>query len=346
MVNLMMYFLFLIGLAILLKGVDLLVDSSAKIAKYFGIPSFIIGLSIVAFGTSAPESAIGIISGINGANQITLGDVIGSSLANIFLIVGLSAIIFPLSVYPLVTRREIPGLFFIQVILTLMIITGNRLSRLEALFLLAGFLAFIIYLIKNAKKIAVDENPSSSEEAALFDLLEKESVIGEEAGDGILTPLPEQDTIRLPFLAGKFFIGLALLVYGGHTVVTYGVAIAAFLGLSEEFIGITVIAIGTSLPELLTSAVAALHREEGIAVGNIIGSNIFNILFVLGISGAIHPIDAHPDVFWDSLAMVASTVFLFIPAYLTGRISRTSGVLFLAAYLVFLALKVFVLFQA
>lgn len=326
-----MHFLFLAaGLILLVKGADLLVTSASKIAARLGIPAFIIGLTIVAIGTSAPEAAIGIFSAARKANQITLGDVIGSSIVNIALILGISASILPMKVERLVARREIPLSFAIQALLLVLILTGWNVSRIEGIILLLGFAAFNGFILREtlAKKNRKDKSE-------LKNLLARETELPVPAG----ATRKKKKGESLAFLTATFLIGLAGLVLGGNLVVDNSVAIAESLGLSKEFIGLTVVALGTSLPELVTCVVAAIRKEEDIAVGNIIGSNIFNVLFVLGMSSVIHPIAVKSDILPDMAFMLGATVLLFVPSFFRKGIGRWSGSVFILYYIAFISYK-------
>ncbi len=326
----MNFVLLIIGLALLIKGVDLFVGSASKLAGLLGVPLFIVGISVVAFGTSAPEAAIGIFAGIKGANQITLGDVIGSSITNITLILGLAAIIQPIKVAAPVVKREIPISFFIQTAFALMLFTGLILSRFESIILLVGFLVFIIYLGLSSKELAAVQKAKDSDE--------QEARPDDDRKGSLADPIEKAESKGKLVLL--LLLGLAALVLGSNLTVDSAVAIAQTLGLSDRFIGLTIIALGTSLPELVTCLVAAFRKEEGIAVGNIIGSNIFNILFVMGLSSSLAPIVISPDVFLDIGFMIFTTVLLFIPSFLHKKISRLSGILFVGVYLLYMAYKI------
>ena len=326
----MTYVLLAAGFVLLVKGADWMVGAASKIASRLGVPAFIVGLTIVAIGTSAPEATIGIFSGIKAANQITLGDVIGSSIVNIALILGITASILPLRVDPLVSRREIPLSFFIQACLLVMILTGFSLSRLEGGILLAGFIVFNTLIIVRTAK----ESAKKRKNDPLPEFLEKE------------TSLPDIQSGKksgkdsMPKLVLVFIFGLACLIFGGNLVVDNSVLIAEALGFSKEFIGLTVVALGTSLPELVTCVIAALKKEEDIAVGNIIGSNIFNVLFVLSVSSLLTPIQVERGILFDAAVMLGVTVLLFVPSFFRGRLSRLSGSVFLAAYIAYIAVKI------
>lgn len=323
----MTFLLLVLGLVLLIKGADFLVDSASKLAALFGIPPFIIGLTIVAIGTSAPEATIGIFSAVKSANQITLGDAVGSSIVNILLVLGITMSILPLKVDRFVARREIPLSFIVQSILAVMIITGFVVTRIEGGLLFAGFTLFITLLVLRSLRKAKKDG--------LTRLIEKECDL-----PGLTCEKDKKKTESVPWLVFLFFVGLAGLVFGGNLVVDNAVAIAVSLGLSKEFIGLTVVALGTSLPELVTCVVAAVKKNEEIAIGNIIGSNIFNVLFVLGLSALINPIQAKPDILIDTAIMIVATVILFVPSFFRGRLSRMTGSLFILTYVAYITYKV------
>lgn len=339
-----------IGLVILVKGADILIGSASKLAKIFNVPSFVVGLFIIAIGTSAPEAAVGFFSGIQGNNLITLGDVIGSCIVNITVIIGITAMISPLEVDSSVPRREMIISIFVQALLVFMMFTSNTLSRGEAIVLLIGMLLFSGYVYIKSRRgsehgIAVTEFENEvyeyvdMQEEVLYE--EESSHTSElESGDVDKGAIhSKQCRESVPKLIILVIVGLAGLIVGANMGVNSAVKIAHNLGLSEAVIGLTVVAVGTSLPELVTSLVAVYKKEEDIAVGNIVGSNIFNILFVLGLSGTIHPIEADTDIFFDLFAMVGASIVLFIPAYFFGKISKLIGFFYLTAYILYLALK-------
>lgn len=338
----MNYLMLVIGLALLVKGVDWMVDSAAKFAQYLGVPAFVIGLTLVAMGTSAPEAAIGVLAGLKGANQITLGDVIGSSIINITLIIGLTAVIFPLRVDPLVSRREIPLSLFVQLILIGLLFTGLLLSRSESLLLLLGMLVFVAYIGYKTSRMLDWNRPEDANEQEVFDFLQEQEVMSEAIiGAEPVRPLvATEERVPMQKLILLFVLGLAAMIGGAQLVVDNAIVIAHNLDLSEEFIGLTIVAFGTSLPELVTCLVAALRKKSDIAVGNIIGSNIFNVLFVLGLSGSIHPIATPAEVFADLAAMVLATLLLLIPAWYMQNVSRLTGFTLMAFYLSYISWKI------
>ncbi len=299
------------GFAILIFGANGLVDGSLALAKKFKVPDLAIGLTIVAFGTSAPELVVNLIAVINGHDDIVLGNIIGSNNFNIFIILGLSGMIFPISVQSSTAWKEIPLSFLVLAMLFLLandfqLDEGSRISRLDGLVLLAAFTGFLFYVVKQMQ----------AEESATT---------------GVVVPL-----YRILFM---IFIGLAGLIIGGQLVVQNSVWIAATLGLSEKIIGLTIVAAGTSLPELVTSVVAAIKKKSDIAIGNVIGSNIFNILFILSISAIVSPIDYDPKFNREIYILAAGTIFLIL-AMKTGvkrQLDRWEAAVLLLFYLTYLS---------
>lgn len=321
-----MDFLYLIfGFAILIKGADWLVGSASKLAKSFGVPSLVIGLSVVAFGTSAPESAIGILSGIKETNQITLGDVIGSSIANIALIIGVTALITRLVVEDTLLKKELPMSFGIQVLFIVLASIGGIISGIDGILLLFVFLLYLCYLWRQAKKSA----HGAEKDNKILDASDSDKDI-----DDVHSI---KYRLKLIFI---FIFGLACLVIGGNIVVEISVRIALDLGMSKTLVGVTIVAFGTSLPELVTCIVAAIRKESDIAIGNIIGSNIFNILFVLGLSSVINPIRMTEEVYVDSAFMLASTLLLFGLTIVSKKVTKIGGALLCGFYIVFLLCKI------
>jgi cation:H+ antiporter len=301
--------LLVLGFVILIKGADWLVNGSVSLAKHYKVSELVIGLTIVAFGTSAPELIVNIISSIKGLNDVTMGNIVGSNLFNLMLILGLSGIIYPLIVQVKTIRNEIPfSLLAAIVLLVLANYTFNErgiltLNRLDGAILLGFFIIFMVYIFVNLRS-------------------NKETV---EAGYKILKP-----SISL-FL---ILIGLVSLILGSRLVVDNAVKIAHLFGASEKLIGITIISAGTSLPELVTSVVAAFRKKSDIAIGNIIGSNIFNIFLILGISSLITPIKYNSSFNFDILLLIIATILLFAFMF-SGKkhkLDRWESALFLIGY--------------
>lgn len=316
------YLLLIVGVILLIKGADLFVEGSSKIAKALKIPPIIIGLTIVAFGTSTPEASVSIAASISSSSGISLGNVIGSNIINISLILGIVAIISPLKVERKTIIKEIPlallGSVALLVLLLDKSLTGslaNSLSQADGIILLLLFAVFLYYIIEVAIK---SKNNHKEQE------LEK------------LSPKAK----KLALL--KFFLGLGGLVFGGYLVVENAQSIAISLGMSETLVGLTIVAIGTSLPELITSIVAAIKKESEIALGNIIGSNIFNIMFVLGISSTIRPIVLEQNLNLDLILTIILTLLVMIFSTTHNRkINRIEGIIILSIYIAYLSFIIF-----
>ncbi len=367
----MSFVLLIVGFVLLIKCADILIDSAARLAHLLAIPSFIIGFSIIAFGTSAPELAIGIFSGIREANQITLGDVIGSCIANIALIIGITSIIHSLHIEKSILYKDIPISFAVQLLLAVLLLSDGVLSRIDAAVLLALFVAFLAYIFKRSREL----RPASEEAAP--EQIEKTALAGEdlpglgrmeraeeegeaeeaaeaaeaEEAEELIEAAMEMDESKLKDpvevkehsvikLAGWIAVSLVGIIGGGNLIVNSSTEIARMFGLSDVLIGLTVVAIGTSLPELVTSVVAALRKQSDIAVGNIIGSNIFNVLFVLGASALIHPIPTVGGIAADFAFMLAATCCIFILSLRRKRVGKAGGIALLVLYAAFMAFKI------
>lgn len=315
------YILFIIGFLLLIKGADWLVAGSASIAKKYNVSDLVIGLTIVSMGTSMPELIVNILASTSGASEIAIGNVIGSNIANVLLILGVAAIIFPLTIKESTVFSEIP---YSIIALLLVAFAANApifnpdyellISRLDGFIFLFFFGLFMVYIVKLAREGRAD--------------------MVEDAPDEIL---PMGKSILFVLL------GMAGLFLGGKWVVDGAVQIAKTFELSENMIGLTVVAIGTSLPELVTSAMAAYKKNTDIAVANVIGSNIFNLLWVLGVSAVISPMTYLTAINADIVVLIVAT-FLIIFSLMTGRaknqIGKPTGILFLAAYVGYLVFVV------
>lgn len=305
-----------LGLGVLIKGADLLVSGASALAKKYNVSDLVIGLTIVAFGTSAPELVVNITASAQKFNDIVLGNVLGSNIANLFLILGITGIIYPLVVQSSTTWKEIPLSLGAVVLLFLLandffLHRNLIISRLDGMVLLLMFGFFMAYIYRLSKT----------------DTAPKEVVVNE-----------------MPVFKMILFIviGLAGLVIGGRLVVNNAVDIATILGLSEKIIGFTIVAIGTSLPELATSVVAALKKNTNIAVGNIIGSNIFNIFLVIATSAVVSPVTFNPVFNTDMYLLAGGTLFLFIAMFTGGKkkLDRWEAVILLLVYLGYTAMLV------
>lgn len=315
----MLNYLFLFGgIALIIFSANWLVDGASSIAKKYGISDLVIGLTIVAFGTSAPELTVNIFSALKGSTDIAIGNVLGSNIANIFLIVGISSIIFPLHIQKNTTWKEIPLSLLAAVVLGIIAndqlidksTDGDFVSRIDGLILLSFFIIFLVYTIEIAK------NQTEAEEE--------------------LKPLPLSRSIIY------IVAGLAGLFFGGRYLVEGAVNIATEVGLSERIIGLTIVAVGTSLPELATSVTAALKKKADIAIGNIVGSNIFNIFFILGLTSVIQPLPFNQESNLDILLTILASLLLFLTTLTIGkrRVDRAEGIIFVLIYIGYIVYSV------
>ena len=307
-------FLLVVGFTMLIKGADFFVDGSSGIASRFGIPQLVVGLTIVAMGTSAPEAAVSISAALKGNAGITIGNVAGSNILNILIILGLTAFLTK-KIVPVASstiKYEMPFMIVIMLILLCMGYVGNEIARLEGVGLWVVFLLYLFYLLKMAKKGA-DSN-----------LEDDEGEILEKGGD------KKEKSMAMLFLFTV--VGLALIVIGSSVTVDAATAIARIIGLSERFIGLTIVALGTSLPELFTSVSAARKGNADIAIGNIVGIIIFNILFVLGTFALITPVVFESKFIVDFIVAVAAEVLLWIFSFRGRSLNRVEGGLLLLGY--------------
>ena len=302
------FLLLVLGFVMLVKGADWFVDGAAGIADKFGIPQLVIGLTIVAMGTSAPEAAVSITAALKGNAAITIGNVLGSNILNVLVILGVTAVIVTVAVARSTVHVEIPYMLFITLLLMLFGYTEGKISFAEGVVLWIAFLAYLTYLFLMAKK-----NKEVSEEKG------KEKPVG------------------LLFIIA--IAGLILVVWGSDVTVDAATAIAKAAGLSERFIGLTIVALGTSLPELFTSVSAAIKGKADIAIGNIVGSNIFNIFFFFGTTALITPVVFEAGFFMDSMIALAAGILLLFCVFREKKLKRAGGVVMLlgyAAYFVYL----------
>lgn len=302
-----------VGFAILIWGADVFIDGAANIATNFGVPPLIVGLTIVGFGTSAPEMLVSALAALDGAPAMGIGNAIGSNITNVGLVLGVTILISPLFVHSDTLRREFPMLLVVM-LLALVLILDDNLSRMDGTILFSGFILTLAAMTWLAIKSHGHDDP-----------LEKEL---------------EQEYAEPSMSAKKaisyFFIGLIALLIGSKALVWGATGIAHMLGVSDLIIGLTIVAIGTSLPELAASVVSALKNEHDIAVGNILGSNIFNLLAVLAMPGLIAPSDVDPMVLYRDfpfMAGLAIGLFLFARFCSQGRLGRFAGVLMLLVYI-------------
>ena len=301
--------LLLVGFVFLIKGSDFFVDGASSVASLLKIPTIIVGLTIVAFGTSAPEAAVSITSSWTGSNAMAVGNVIGSNLFNMLMVIGIAALLSNLLMEKSVLEKDLPFLVGITVLWAVFIVIGWNISQIEGIILLVILLAYIIYLVRSARK---------SKDA---DVVEKPK-------------------LSLPKSIIFILVGIAGIVLGGDLVVNSASDIAIALGMSEALVGLTIVAIGTSLPELVTSITALRKGENQLVIGNVIGSNIFNILFVLGASSAISAIPLDSSLLIDVLFMVAVTILCYIFGKTQDKYDKKEGIILIALFVVYMAFAI------
>lgn len=314
--------LLLVGFAILIKGADFLVNGASSAAKKYGISNLAIGLTVVAFGTSMPELIVSLFSALDGKNDASFGNIIGSNNFNLLFILGIAGLIYPLVVRTNTVKYEVPlsllaaGVLFLCVNDVLLwgdtsftAPYGGILGRLDSIILLLFFGGFLFYIYRTMK------NDADIDEGEPIKIFSTKAAIAMIIG------------------------GLLMLIFGGQLVVDNALKIAHHYGLSEKLIGLTILAAGTSLPELATSCVAAYRKNTDIAIGNVVGSNIFNIFFILGITGVIHPIQYNTAMNFDIYVLLGSTVLLMIFMFTlnTRKLDRWEALLMLMAYVTYTA---------
>lgn len=300
------------GFIILIKGADWFVEGAAGIATKTGIPQLVIGLTIVAMGTSAPEAAISIISAVKNTAGIAVGNILGSNIMNILLILGITAVITPLAVKKNTVRYEIPYVIAITTILAILGLSNNLLGLTDGIILLILFFIYLFYLYTISKK-----------DSSLND--------GEK-------PTETRPTSKLILM---LIVGIVLIIFGSNMTVDSATDLAKAFNVSDRVIGLTIVAIGTSLPELATCIAAAIKKNADLAIGNIVGSNIFNILFVLGISSVITPVEYNSMFLVDSVVCVATAALLFVFVLNKSmQLKRSAGIIMVGAYFAYFILTV------
>ena len=301
--------LLIVGFVLLIKGADFFVDGASSLAKKMKIPSLIVGLTIVAMGTSAPELAVSISSAAKGANSLAISNVIGSNMFNLLMVLGVCSIIMPIAVNQTVMKRDYPFSAAAMVLFVIFIL-DEQLARWEAAVLLAAMVGYMIITVRDAMK-----NPREEEE--------------------------EQHKFNPLICALCIFGGAAAIVYGGNMVVDHAQSIALKFGMSETLVGLTICAMGTSLPELVTSVVASHKGENDMAVGNVVGSNIFNVLAILGLSGVIKPITlvakTASNAITDSVILLGMCLVAFLLCVQGKKLVRWNGVIMVSLYAAYMA---------
>ncbi len=295
------FLLLVLGFVMLVKGADWFVDGAAGIAGKFGIPQLVIGLTIVAMGTSAPEAAVSITAALKKNADITIGNVVGSNILNVLVILGVTSVIIAIAVADSTVKYEIPYMLFVSILLLVFGITGNEISFVEGVMLWAAFIIYLIYLFVMAKKNK-EEQPEDEKKKPIW------------------------------LLIVLVLIGVVLIVKGSDVAVAAATKIALSAHLSERFIGLTIVALGTSLPELVTSVTAAKKGKADIAIGNIVGSNMFNILFVVGTTALITPVPFASNFVIDTIISIAAGALLYILVLKNHKLGRAGGATMLIGY--------------
>ena len=311
----MSFLILIIGFILLIKGADVFVEGASSIAKKFNVPSMIIGLTIVAMGTSAPEAAVSITSSLAGQNDMSVANVVGSNFFNILVVLGVSSIIAKLPVQKDTIKKDTPFLILISALLLVFGI-NLKIGRVEGLVLLVFFAYFLINTIKSAKNTSVNDSSETGETAIAIETTTEIS-------------LPKTILVSL--------VGIVGIVVGGDMVVDAATSIATSFGMSANLVGLTIVAVGTSLPEFVTSIVAIKKGETEIAIGNVIGSNLFNILLVLGLAAVINPISMSMLAFIDIIFMVLITVLLYAFMKKKSSLVKSQGIILVALYIAYMA---------
>ena len=300
------FVLLIVGFVFLIKGSDFFVDGASSIAAILKVPTIIVGLTIVAFGTSAPEAAVSITSSLTGSNAMAVSNVIGSNLFNILIVIGVAALLGDLLMEKSVLKKDLPFLVGITFLWAIFLVIGWDISQIEGIILLVILVAYILHLIRSAGSSNYVEKPKLSTAKSIIFIV----------------------------------VGLAGIILGGDLVVDSASSIAMAFGMSETLVGLTIVAIGTSLPELVTSLTALKKGENQLVIGNVIGSNIFNILFVLGASSAISRIPIDSSMLIDVLFMVGVTILCFIFGKTQEKYDKKEGIILVALFIAYMAFAI------
>ncbi|MBQ9439841.1 MAG: calcium/sodium antiporter [Paludibacteraceae bacterium] len=304
--------LLILGFVLLIFGANGLVDGASSVARKFGISDFIIGLTVVAFGTSAPELVVSTVAAIEKSTDIAITNVLGSNIMNVFIILGITALVYPIASTAEARKLDIPMAMFAGLAVLLMtVIEKNSLGRWDGVILLTIFILYLAYTVHNGKKL---QDSTSTQKKMMSTWRSLVYVIG----------------------------GLGTLIIGGKLIVDNAVAIARAMNVSDALIGVTIVALGTSLPELATSVIAAVKKNSGIALGNVVGSNIFNVFLILGVSASICELRAYDEIIWDSAmaALSGLLVWLFVMTNKNHEIKRWHGALLLLMYAAYFVVRI------
>lgn len=323
-VPILVYVYLIVGFVLLIKGADMFVDGASAVAKLLKVPSVVIGLTIVAMGTSAPEAAVSVTAGLTGSNEIAISNVIGSNLFNLLMVIGVCAAIHAFATDMEILKRDMPVNIGATLLLLLFLLDG-RLSRTEGIIFLVALVVYLIVVVRSALKNR--KNQPTTEEKT-----------GE-----------QKKKLTVPVIIVFIIVGILAIVWGGDLVVDNAQRIALSFGMSPMLVGLTIVALGTSLPELVTSIVASRKGESGLALGNAVGSCLFNILFILGMSSVLSPIvldaSAMLESITDTAILFGITVLMLIFAATGKKVSRAEGIIYVclyAAYMTFAILRCYV----
>jgi cation:H+ antiporter len=311
-----------LGLVGLFYGADFLVKGAARLATHFGIPPLVVGLTVVAYGTSMPEQIVSLTAALNGKSDIAIGNVVGSNIFNVAFILALTAFVFPIKIDSQLVRRDIPFMIGVSFVAYFLAWQGREISRLDGALLFAGVLAFTF----GSYYLSLREKDEIKAEAQEFDELA-----------GLIT-----ENVNVLLEVGRTLFGVAVLIFGARLTLDGSVGIAEELGISQTIIGLTLVSAGTSLPELATSVVAAFRKEPDIAAGNIVGSNIFNLLSILGLTAIIQPIGVASEYIRYDFPIMIMIAVLLLPLVWKQRMERWAGAVLLVlyvAYVIFLATR-------
>ena len=308
-----------IGFVLLIKGADFFVEGSSSVAKKFNVPSLIIGMTIVAMGTSLPELAVSVTASITGNNTLAVSNVSGSNIFNLMVVCGACALFAPLTIEKNTLMKEFPFSIVCAGLLVVFGFIGMKLGRIDGIIFLVIFVAYLLWMIYSAKKARSEGDKFETEEEEMAEEIK-------------ILPMWK----CLLYIVG----GMIAIKFGGDFVVNGASSIAAGFGLSQTLIGLTIVALGTSLPELVTSIVAARKNEVDMAVGNAIGSNIFNILLILGVSAFIHPIPVITESLYDTVILIGLSIIIYIFAATGDKIERKEGIAMIGAYILYMVYAV------
>lgn len=303
----------IVGLVGLYFGGEWLVSGASRLARSLGIPALIVGLTVVSIGTSAPELLVSLSAALSGSSDISVGNVVGSNIANVGLILGITGLIYPISVNITLLRRQIPLMLGV-VFLGYFLVFDGTVTQTDGFILLAGLIGFIVFMILSSRR-EQQEMPDEPDE-------------------------PEHDIppdqVKRGREAVRLLVGMIVLMAGAHFTVSGATDIAESIGIPELIIGVTLVALGTSLPELVTSVMAALRQQSDIAIGNVVGSNIFNILAIMGATAAVQPIEVQPSVIQFDMPVMLGFAILVLPFALDRKLGRRESIFFLVAYVAYI----------